>query len=215
MANLSTIVLLPIVLLVVGCETSTKRECPAFFHPDYQEWAQQGVGETLIFTDQNGLTETFTVTEITFNEPFSTRGFGSSESNISCDLTASEVLVGTDSSEIIIKQFEHSELSDTDLADEFFILRVDFSQGTEGLRQFDFGIDLGERSSLIASTVDEQLRFSELEIGDVLYQDVITEEILEEQFFQNPDQVRIVAIARGIGLVQYTRVNGSVFSLVP
>lgn len=217
MTNLSKSVLPAIMLslIVVGCETSTKRDCPAFFHPDYEKWAQQGVGETLIFVDQNGVTESFVVTEIERSEPFQTEDFGSRESNVSCDLTVREVLMGSDSNETILKLFDHGEFSDRDLADEYFFLDIDFSKGTKGQRQYDFNIDLGDRASPIISEVDEQISYPELEIGGVLYQDVITEEILEERFFVDPEQVRIVAIASGFGLVQYTRVNGSVFSRVP
>ena len=217
MINVSKSVLLPIIvsLTVVGCETSTKRDCPAFFHPDYEKWAQQGVGETLVFVDQNGVTERFVVTEIERSEPFQTEDFGSQESNVSCDLTVREVLVGSDSNETILKLFDHGEFSESDLADEYFSLYIDFSTGAEEQRLYDFSIDLGARPSLIVSQVDEQINYPELEIGGVLYQDVITEEILDERFLVDPEQVRIVAIASGFGLVQYTRVNGSVFSRVP
>ncbi len=209
-------VLLPIVLslIVVGCETTTKRDCPAFFHPEYEKWAQESVGETLIFVDQNGVTETFDVTEMEHSEPFQTEGFGSSESNVPCDLTVREVLVRQDSEESILKLFDHGEVGDSDLADEYFSLYIDFSTGVEEQRLYDFSIDLGERSSLVANEVDEQINYPDLQIGEVLYQDVITEEILDERFLVNPEQVRTVAIASGYGLVQYTRVNGSVFSRV-
>jgi len=209
-------VLLPIVLslIVVGCETSTKRDCPAFFHPDYENWAQESVGETLIFVDQYGVTETFNVTEIKRSEPFQTEDFGSDESNVSCDLTVREVLVRRGSNETILKLFEHGEYSDRELANENFFLSIDFSTGVEELRLFDFSIDLRQRDIPGVNEIDEQINYPELQIGELLYQDVITEEILDERFLVDPEQVRTVAIASGYGLVQYTRVNGSVFSLV-
>ncbi len=42
--------------------------------------------------------------------------------------------------------------------------------------------------------------FAELESGGLLYQDVITDEILDEQFLVDPDQVKAIAIASGYGL---------------
>jgi len=54
-----------------------------------------------------------------------------------------------------------------------------------------------------------------LEIGGIVYQDVTTEELTGSRIPDNPNDLRMIAFARGIGLVQFTRVNGSVFSLVP
>jgi len=209
-------VLLPIALslIVVGCETSTKRDCPAFFHPDYENWAQESVGETLIFVDQNGVTETFDVFEIERSEPSETENFGSRVSDIPCALTVREVLVGVDLNETILKLFEHDEFSDRELANENFFLKIDFSTGAEEQRRYDFLINLKSRESLVVDEISKGSFYPELQIGEVLYQGVITEEILDERFLVDPQQVRTVAIASGYGLVQYTRVNGSVFSLV-
>lgn len=200
--------LLALSAAVSACETSTKRDCPAFFHPDYDLWAQDGVGETLKFTDQNGVTESFVVTEIERSEPFRGVGFGSRESNVSCDLTVREVLVRQDADETVVKLFKHGEFSDRDLADEVFSLSVDFTPETISK---DFLISLDEQA--LSSSL--QPMFAELEIGGLLYLDVITDEILDEQFLVDPDQVKAIAIASGFGLVQYTRLNGSVFSRVP
>ncbi len=167
---------------VTSCETSTKRDCPAFFHPHYDLWAQEGVGGTLKFTDQNGITESFVVTEIERSEPFQTEDFGSRESNVVCDLTVREVLVRQDADETVVMLFEHGEFSDRDLADELFSLTVDFTPET---RSKDFLFILNEQQRNSGS----QSSFAELEIGDVLYQDVITEETLDEQLLVDPNQV--------------------------
>ncbi len=217
MINVSKSVLLPIMLslIVVGCETSTKRDCPAFFHPDYEKWAQERVSETLIFVDQNGVTETFDVTEIERSVPFQTENFGSRVSDIPCVLTVREVLVRQDLKETILKLFNHAEFSERDLSNERFSLKIDFSTGAEEQRLYDFLINLKSRESMVVDEISEESFHPELEIGGVLYQDVITEESLDERFLVDPEQVRTIAIANGFGLVQYTRVNGSVFSLVP
>lgn len=216
MINVNKLALLPIAvsLLISSCETSTKRDCPAFFHPDYDKWAQRSIGEALVFTDQNGVTEIFTVTSIERNDIFQTEDFGSQESDIVCDLAVDEMLVREDLNETILKFFDHGERSDRDLADENFTLNIDFSTGAREQRLYDFSIDLGVRPSVVVSEINEQTRHEELQIGDVLYQDVITDEILDERFLAIPEQVRSVAIANGFGLVQYTRVNGSVFSRI-
>ncbi len=203
-----TFLLIAMSVAVSACETSTKRDCPAFFHPDYDLWAQDGVGETVKFTDQNGVTESFVVTEIERSEPFQTEDFGSRESDVSCDLTVREVLVRQDADETVVKLFTHGEFSDRDLADEVFSLSIDFTPETFSK---DFLISLDEQ----AFSSGLQSIFAELEIGGSIYQDVITDEIVDEQFLVDPDRVSAIAIASGYGLVQYTRVNGSVFSLVP
>lgn len=217
MINLNKSVLLPTLLslFVAGCGTSTKRDCPAFFHPSYELWAQSGVGQNLVFADQNGVTESFTVIEIERSEPFATENFGSDESDIACNLTVRELLVAADSNETVLKLFDHGEFSDRDLPNENFSLNFNFSTGEEEQRRFDFSIDLRIRETMVVNESSKETFHPELNVGGILYQDVITEEILAEQFLVNPEQVRIVAIASGVGLVQYTRVNGSVFSLVP
>ena len=168
----------------------------------------------MTFFDQNGETETFEVTEIERSEPFQTENFGSDESDIVCDLTVREMLVRDNSNESILKLFDHGEFSDRDLPNENFSLKIDVSTGVDELRRFDFTIDLREPSSTITTEISEQISYPELEIGGVLYKDFITDEILGERFLVDPDQVSFVAIASGFGIVQYARVNGSVFSLV-
>ena len=211
----SVLVLITVSMMISGCETSTKRDCPAFFHPDYDKWAQQSIGEMLVFTDQNGVSQAFDVASIERSAAFQTEDFGSEESDIVCDLSVDEMLFRRDTNETILKFFDHGERSDRDLAAENFTLNIDFSTGAREQRLYDFSIDLGVRPSLVISEINKQTKHEELQIGDVLYQDVITDEILDERFLAEPDQVRSVAIANGFGLVQYTRVNGSVFSLVP
>lgn len=211
----STLITVTLCLYLVGCETSTKRDCPAFFHPNYEKWAQQGVGETVNFVDQNGVTESFTVTAIERSVPFQTENFGNRESDIPCNLSVRELLVAQNDQETILKLFDHNEFSDRDLAGENFFLNIDFSTSAEEQRLYDFGIDLRQEGNSVVTEIDEQIYYPELEIGGVLYQEVITEEILDERFLVEPAHVSIVAIANGVGLVQYTRVNGSVFSRVP
>ncbi len=209
----SVLTLISMALIIAGCETSTKRDCPAFFHPDYAMWGQQGVGETLVFTDQNGLSESFNVTEIERNAPFQTENFGSQESDVPCDLTVREVLVRQDLKETILKEFDHGEFSDRDISDEAFHLSIHI--GEEESKFSDFILNLNRRDSVFGEARWVQSFYSEHEIGSILFQDVITEEIIDEQLLENPDQVSAIAIASGFGLVQYTRVNGSVFSRVP
>ncbi|MFK7856244.1 MAG: hypothetical protein AB8B79_19160, partial [Granulosicoccus sp.] len=147
--------------------------------------------------------------------PFQTENFGSRESDIPCNLSVRELLVAQNDQETILKLFDHNEFSDRDLAGENFFLNIDFSTGAEEQRLYDFGIDLRQEGNSVVTEIDEQIYYPELEIGGVLYQEVITEEILDERFLVEPAHVSIVAIANGVGLVQYTRVNGSVFSRVP
>ncbi len=197
-----------LVLIIAGCETSTKRDCPAFFHPDYETWGQHSVGETLVFDDRAGMTERFDVTKIERSVPFQTEDFGSRESNVVCNLTVREVLVRQDSEETILKFFKHSEFSDRDLDNELFSLSIYIGPLATDQGARDFLILLDDNSS----ESDSITFYDELELGGVLYTNVYIAVREAEQ--ESPEQISAIAIASGFGLVQYTRANGSVFSLV-
>ena len=205
--------LIAVVFIVTGC-VSTQRDCPVFFHPDYAKWGQLGgVGETLSFTDQNGVKEIFNVTQIESRAPFRIETDGSPVRSVPCGLTLREVLVKQNSTERILKEFTHFDYRDTDVTSENFWLRIFIDEAA--FKQSDFVIDLRNRQTVIIENEFEDRFHSQLEIGGILYKDVITEQILDENSLTNPDQIRAVAIADGFGLVQYERVNGSVFSRVP
>jgi len=162
-------------VVISGC--STTRQCPAFFQPDYNKWAQQRVGEMLVFVDQNGVTETFEVTKIEPNGPFQTEGRGSRERNVLCDLTVREVLVGAESKTIFIKRFNHGEFSDRELSGEPFWPTIDVVTEAKYFRPSDFSINLKRHDGFYENDFSREINFAELEIGGSLYQDVITAEV--------------------------------------
>jgi len=206
--------------VLVACESTVERECPAFFHPDYDRWAQRSVGEQLVFADRDGVTLSYQVTEIERNEPFLDEDFGTSRRDVSCTLTTRETLVGDGASPRITKEFLHGELSDKELEEELFLLRFELESADGTRLPQRFGVYLAERSASVTSDNYEQSFSPTLELGGVSYTDVITETVVDPAFIEQaglpPEEaITSVSVASGVGLVSFARLDGAVFSRVP
>jgi len=118
------------------------------------------------------------VTQIESRAPFRIKTDGSPVRSIPCGLTLREVLVKQDSTERILKEFTHFDYSDTDVTGENFWLRIFIDEAA--FKQSDFVIDLRNRQTVIIENEFEDRFYSQLEIGGILYKDVITEQILDE-----------------------------------
>ncbi len=215
-----------LVMLLTGCHTA-QRECQGFHDPKADLWSPRSIGDSMTFASPDGATVTYTYSSRTDSEPYTGYATGSQdESSIICYMESARVLTLNNGNAGIRLRFEKNDFLNrpkqrlllgvglqepvgTNLKLGFMLINLDELEDNNHLAYQD-----GPTDSRVARYYPER------QIGQTLYQNVIeVEEVdrasVEQRAPSMASAIIRVAFAEGVGLVEFERVDSTVFSRIP
>lgn len=190
-------IFLVLFICLVSCDPSSERDCPSFYY-DHSKWIDYQLGEEITFISSDSAYITFTVEEITVNDPYTASEFGCAVSDcVDCYLYKQLVLSCTDSSHYSFSFFiDHiEEGSDGSLYD---LVSISIgSTDTVGYYQHFFYIN-----PITARPEYHQSIFENYEINNILY-DTIFHSSIDTNSFKSENIFREIYMAKDNGLVQF------------
>lgn len=215
--------------LLSGCQNIKSRECPAFDHPSARQWQPVESGNSVVFTNQDGDSAVYLLRSITLSEPYTARTDINSSSldKPICITTAEHVFVAEDDSHEIIFNFKESDTDGGDPLRDFLQLKLEVTLPAAVTGESGQQITQTQTVNLLALSTDAT------EVGDDALQPLfVSNQTLENgqtytdviafpgiSLPPDPDYEQYslskVLLSRNVGLIQVSRNDGGVFTLVP
>jgi len=216
-------------ILMTGCK-SIERPCREFYHPEVDRWSPLLVGSSMRFISSEGEVVSYTLVTRTDSEPYSADGHSSQDpSRLTCIMESEHVytLDGNSNGATIRLLFQQFDLGTAQpVEQQNLVMNVGVEEPAGSDLSLGYALDVndpeangrypphGPNQSLVSRY------FPEREMGKNFYQTVIEEENLDRKYVEQrapsmASAITRVAFAEGVGLVEFERVDGTVFSRVP
>lgn len=221
------IVVYAFVLLLSGCLQNFKnRDCPAFNHPLAKQWQPVESGNSIVMTNTDGDSTVYLLQSIILNEPYvaSVDVNSSALDSPICKMTSTHIFSSEDGSHEIYWYFTQRDTDGVNPAEDFLALAIEASlpvtDSVEAGPVFSY-FRAVELSTLLTGSSDDESNpkfiASRLLENGRTYSDVIAfpgmsmpPEPEFEQYF-----IKEIMISRNVGLIQLSRENGDVYTVVP
>jgi len=224
---ISSIVLAVLILPMSGCLQNLKnRDCPVFNHPSAKQWQPVEIGNSLVFTNADGESEVYLLQSIVSNEPYvaSVDVNSSALDTPICELTQNHIFISDDGSHEVQLNFAQQDKDGINpeldsLAVKIELILADSNSGEPGLplSRTQYENLLNPHTVVDDFSVQPHFLASKTLDSGQTYTDVIvfpSSSIPPEPAFQQYLLSEIL-LGRNVGLIQLSRNNGDVFTVVP
>ena len=220
------------VFILTGCE-SVSRNCEGFHHPLAEVWTgNDGLGETRLFDDNAGNRKTYTLQSIDKSEPRVATSNGSDSNLVRCFETAHYLYVQSDADIAYSLEFLQKDIRQDQPTENQGVSLVVNTQNPVGTDTDIIVRDWWQIADLdlwINTTPDPPEGttwpatsdyFPEATIDGDVYVDLVQHTFIDnsERFTsglvdEEAQWVRVL-VAKGVGLLQYELLDGTVYTLV-
>ena len=213
--------------VLCGCLQNVKsRECSAFNHPLAKQWQPVESGNSIVFTNADGESAVYLLQSIMLSEPYVAKiDVNSSALDTPlCEMTSTHVFVAEDGSHEITMNFLQRDSDGINPEEDQLGLRIRaFLPATEsgepGVRfsgTYSTNL-LNTPSEDQAAALEPRLFATQLLENGQTYADVIEFPISSRPPEPDYEQYSLnkALISRNVGLIQISRIDEGVFTLVP
>ena len=212
-----------------GCLQNVKsRECSTFNHPLAKQWQPVESGNSIVFTNADGESAVYLLKSITLSEPYSEPYIAKIDVNSSaldtpqCKMTSNHLFVADDGSHEITLDFVQRDADGINPAENSLAVRI-----LANLPSVESGEQISRTRYKNLLTLD-----TVVDNDDTLQPQFFTDQTLENgqtfidviefpgiSFPSDPEyeqySLNKVLLSRNVGLIQISRDDGGVFTLVP
>ena len=199
-------------------ESLATRQCSAFFHPELTRWVpEEAEGNIISFSDASGATALFTAGALVRSDAYAIDTILDGDN---CNLVAQRTYTSSSPYPLTEYQYTHNDGVNSGIETEPLALIMSFKTDVGDTLPLQFHFNLNDSPEVNGlNNILDTVFYPSYSVGLNVYADVISQSAAEvtKQIYVGLDvpaeqKIVRVALARGVGLVQFELSDGRVFN---